>query len=226
MNSQLEILPRESKSTAPQSQLSLRGNVVEKVFDRFGDLAPVVVRRAAAAHAINRMFPIRGWSEQHRATALKRIERIPSLDVLKHDAQRLHAAIFSAATEAETRLVVGVMLDGLPAASSQISVGYIDAIVVSILHADDDRSSGDYPEFKGFSSHVLVGVARKLWDEQKFAPAISEFLAIAREKRAEFWRALQLTERLIEIRENAEDIEAITNPDLSNLPEDPDELPF
>jgi hypothetical protein len=226
MSGQLEILPRGSKSAAPQAQPSLPANIVAKVLNRFGDLGPVVARRTNAAHAIKRMFPIRGWSDQHRATALKRIERIPSLDVLKQDAERLHTAIFSAATEAETRLVVGVMLDGLPAASSQISVGYIDAIVVSILHADDDRSSGDYPEFKGFSGHVLVGVARKLWDEQKFAPAISELLAIAREKRAEFWRALQLTERLIEIRENAEDIEAITNPDLSNLPDDPDELPF
>jgi hypothetical protein len=226
MNAQLDILPRESKLSAPQAQPSLRGNVVEKVFDRFGDLAPVVARRTNAAHAIRRIFPLKGWSEQHRATALKRIERIPSLDVLKHDAQRLHAAIFSAATEAETRLVVGVMLDGLPAANSQLSVGYIDAMVMSLVHADDCLSSDDWPNFKGFSGHVLAGVALKIWATSKFAPAVSEILAIARETRAEFWRALKLTERLIEIRENAEDIEAITNPDLSNLPDDPDELPF
>lgn len=226
MSGELEILPSGSTSATPQTQPSLHANVVAKIFHRFGDLGPVVARRTNAAFAIGRMFPIRGWSEQHRATALKRIERIPSLDVLKQDAKRLQTAIFSTATEAEIRLIVGVMLDGLPAASSQISAGYIDAIVVSILHADDARSSEDYPGFKGFSGHVLAGVARRVWGGQKFAPAISELLTIARETRSEFWRALQLTERLIEIRENAEDIEAITNPDLSNLPDDPDELPF
>jgi hypothetical protein len=187
----------------PSSAVALQPNIVAKIFERYGGLDPMVARRVRLAPKIRDMRRLGdNFTERDRADALSRLDRIPPLPDLQRDVENLEAAAFGRAEEPEARLIIGIILESIPAAGSQVSATYIDALVFQIQRSDDDR---------GFSCHVMASAAHKIWAKFRFAPAIAELLPILRDTRAEYCCALAQTRRLIELREDAEQWIAIDN---------------
>ncbi len=158
------------------------------------------------------MGVLRGLGEQGCTRARTRIAHLPERDVLHDELELIHQSVFEPATELQIRALIGVMLDALPTAGAQVKVTYLDAMTETLRHTRDEGEGGA----AGFSAAVLARSIRMIWARSKFPPAIAEFIAIAREARAEFRNALRLTERLIDIRLDAEDLVEATDHETSN----------
>jgi hypothetical protein len=208
----------------PPAQSAASSNVVATIFNRHGDLEPLVARRNGVRN-IERIADLRA-EEGDRNRALERLERLPSEEALVAELASLRSAVFEPASEPDLRVIVSVMLEALPAAKAQATAVYIDAVVWALQHADDDRTREAFPPFRGFSARVLATVTRRIWFKNTFAPSIAELLATAREVRAEYWCATGATNRLLALRRNAEAVIAALPPPPSSLEGDPEDIPF
>lgn len=207
----------------PPSQPSAPSNVVKAIFNRHGDLEPLVTRRNGIKN-IDRIVDLRG-GEDDRDRALDRLERLPSADTLATERAALQNALFEPASEPELRIIVSTMLEAIPAAKAQATAAYIDAVVWSLQHVDDDRDERSFPRYCGFSARVMATVTRRIWFKNTFAPSIAELLSAAREVRAEYWAAYGATNRLIGLRRNAEALLAALPPPQA-VGGQPDDIPF
>jgi len=211
-----EMTPMSSAVGAPVP------NIVATIFNRYGGLEPMVTRRNLQSFKIREMHELRGYSKRNHAIALDRLKRIPPLDDLRRDIEGLTTAAFGRAPEPEARLIIATMLEALPTAGAQCSATFIDAIIDTVDHYDDDREYG--PRFNGFSCEVLASTTRKVWKQHKFPPAIAELMEILCKTRLEYWYAIGLTEHLIALRDDAEDMVAIMSNDPP--PADAEGIPF
>jgi hypothetical protein len=141
-------------------------------------------------------------ANENREAAIRRVRGLPSTQDLARAGNLFEAAATDPTDELKSRVLIGLMLDGLPTAKTLASANYIDAMLDALLFEARD----DVTRLTTFSPPVLAGSVRKVWRVHKFAPAITEFLSIARDERTSFWNAERWTWRLYDIRCNAEDI--------------------
>jgi hypothetical protein len=137
--------------------------------------------------------------DSHRAIAAERWHFIPDFRELL-DAVDAFGAAFNETDEPNIRVLVGLMLDGLPSAKTLPSAGYTDALVFLLSDLDGDE---DEP-IECFSALVIAAAAVEVWRTATFAPSPAEFLAIAKKKRREFRRAYTVANRLYDLRDQAE----------------------
>jgi hypothetical protein len=137
--------------------------------------------------------------DNHRKIAAERWEFIPSFrDLL--DAMDALGAVFVEADEPNIRVLIGIMLDGLPSAKTLPSAGYIDALTFMLANPDSD----DDEPASGFSALAVAATIVEVWRTKTFVPAPAEFLTLAAKKQFEFRRAYIISNRLYDLREQAE----------------------
>lgn len=199
----------QTVKSAPQPVPSVtpRGNVLAQLDKRFGALVPIVARRSSE-RVIGELQSWTRLSAQfpaHEERARKRLAVIPDRGTLCNQADALRAAIWSKASEPESRLIVATMLEAIPAARDKTSPAHIDAIVYTLSHADEDEPDNSLG-FAGFSCTVMFVLARRVIAKHTFTPSAAELLEIARAVRLDHWRALQTTNKLLEFCGNAEEV--------------------
>lgn len=221
MSRPVHLTRADARHSAPVAAQPAR-NLVAAIFERHGDLEPLVARRSGLN--FSRVCELRGGLDD-MPRAYERLEKIPTAEALSSDLASLRAALFEPASETDLRLIVSTMLEAIPAAKAQATAVYIDAVVWALQHADDARAEIDFPHYQGFSARVLATVTRRIWFKNTFAPSIAELLATARDVRAEYWSAFGATNRLLALRRNAEAIIAALPPP-SVADGDADRIPF
>ena len=207
---------REQQPSRPQ-----HGNVVKAMFQRFGNLDPIVARRMATAPKIDGLIELKPTLED-RARAIDRDSNLPTLDALTGDLGLIDTAIFDRASESDLRVLIATMLEAMPAAQSQATPTYIDALVWWLEHIDDDRKPEDFPKFSGLSGHVVTSTIRSIWATSTFAPSIEQVLKAVQDTRARYWHARCVTTRLITLRRNVEAVLDATDGHRG----DDDDIPF
>jgi hypothetical protein len=150
----------------------------------------------------NRIWP---WplerAAEFRDRALERHQTMPSGKQLCDDQEVLIAAANGATDEPKTRWLIGQMLCAMPAATKFDSATYITALVYVLMWKDEDQGE---PEC--FSPSVVAAAVLETLRNDTFVPAISEFAARCKKHRLALCEAIEGLNRLIELRDNCEDI--------------------
>ena len=142
------------------------------------------------------------------------MRRLPDTGLLMKQSEDLHKAAFSPATENEIRLCVAALVDAIPHAGATAGLGFLESLIFSIKHGDDDAPQWDS---RGFSLPVLFMTVQRLSTTSKFCPAICEFLDEARRARELFYSAWRATDQLFDVARAAEYlIDEIDNPIADN----------
>ncbi len=135
--------------------------------------------------------------ENDRKVAAERWQFIPDFRELL-DAADAFGAAFNQTDEGNIRVLVGLMLDGLPSTKTLPSASYTDALVFLLSGIDDDDD--DQPT----SALVIAAAVVEVWKSSTFAPSPAEFLSLVKTKRHEFYRAFRVANRLYDLRCQAE----------------------
>ncbi len=231
-----KLLENVARIKAAPAQSAPPRSPIAVLHDRFAGVAQLVGRRNKAAVKdwlrstceFNKLI-VQREPDWCRSRALAMLQRLPDLQQLEDQREELCAAIYEPANETEARAILGLMLEGIPAAASGATVGFGDALAFAIVHADDDRDPDEFPRWKGFSAAVLFATARRIWEKSTFTPSIAEVLEVARKVRAEHYAAYSTTNRLLALRLNAEDVVDDTRPfpeTPADMAADPDTIPF
>jgi hypothetical protein len=197
--------------------------------ERFGAVAQLVTQRNSdrTSAALRDMVEISGRFAGDRDRAMARLEKISDRVTLNDQRDVLLEAVYQPAPEREVRAIFGLMLEGIPSAASGATSGYGDTLTFSIMHADEDRDPSEYPRWRGFSAAVLFATARRLWERSTFTPSVAEVLGCARQVRQEYFSAFAATNRLLDIRANAEGVVEDSEPyDDADDFGDESEIPF
>ena len=160
-------------------------------FQKFGDWLP--------------QFDLRTENPEdyHRAIAKDRWAFLPSFrDLLDAVDAFRQGWGGEAPDEARTRVMIGLMLDGLPSAKSLPSASYVDALMFILSDDEQDDQSGSVH----FRPLALAGAVAQVWKTATFAPAPAEFLSLARKQRSEFYQATRTADRLYDLRCQAEEV--------------------
>jgi hypothetical protein len=158
----------------------------------------------------------------HRAIAAERWQFIPDFRELL-DAMNDFGTAYNETDEANIRVLVGLMLDGLPSAKTLPSAGYTDALVFLLSDLDDDE---DQTPIECFSALVIAAAAVEVWRSATFAPSPAEFLTLAKKKRREFHRAFTVASRLYDLRSQAELVLLFFGDIKARPVDDDDNIPF
>lgn len=208
------------KPTTQVADTPASTNVVSKLF------ASVNLENEVAANQnlLVENYRLRSGGTAAAEDATRRLARMPSRDQLQTREKAFSDALVKRADERQIRFIIATMLEAIPAAASQVTAAYIDAMVWSIEHADDDRDPTDrmLPP-RGFSPHVLVGAVREIWMQSRFAPSIAEFVGTARAVRERYYHAWITVRRHLILIDNAERIIAKAPKGLSV---DKEHIPF
>lgn len=135
--------------------------------------------------------------ESDRKIAAERWQFIPAFRELL-DATDAFGAAFIETDEGNIRVLVGLMLDGLPSTKTLPSASYTDALVF-LLGGDIGDEDDDI-----FSALVIAAAVVEVWKSSTFAPSPAEFLLLVKKKRHEFHRAFRVAHRLYDLRCQAE----------------------
>lgn len=144
-------------------------------------------------------LPTEKPEESDRKIAAERWKFLPDFRELL-DAADSFGMAFIETDEGNIRVLVGLMLDGLPSTKTLPSASYTDALVFLLSGIDDDDD--DQPTIE--SALVVAAAVVEVWKSSTFAPSPAEFLSLARKKRREFHRAFQVANRLYDLRCQAE----------------------
>lgn len=146
-------------------------------------------------------LPTKNPEDHHRQIAKERWHSLPDfpelLDAINAFGEGWEG---TESDEALTRVMIGLMLDGLPSAKTLPSASYIDALVFILSDDEPDEITGCF----NFQPLALAAAVAQIWKTSTFAPSPAEFLAVARKKRAEFYRASETANRLYDLRSQAE----------------------
>jgi hypothetical protein len=196
---------------------------ISQAFDRFAPIEALVGRRTSyrAQQFVQNAASFPPLDERFLEPARQRLRQIPDRCALNDQHAALWDACYTPASPAETRLFIALVLDGIPAAAAQTTAALIDAIVITLSGSPFDDPPGKH----AFSCPVLMSAARALWAQSKFAPAPAEFLAAATAARERYLLALHLTNKLIDIRMDAEDVVETLGEPAAPLG-DGDDIPF
>jgi hypothetical protein len=146
-------------------------------------------------------LPTEKPEESHRKVAAERWEFVPDFRELL-DATDAFGAVFIETDDGNIRILIGLMLDGLPSTKTLPSASYTDALAFLLGgDVDDDDDEGDY-----FSALVIAAAVVEVWKSSTFAPSPAEFLSLAKKKRRQFHRAYHVANRLYDLRCQAEEI--------------------
>jgi hypothetical protein len=157
-------------------------------YRRFDDWLPVID------------LPTENPEESHRKVAAERWKFIPDFRELL-DAIDSFGTAHNETDEANIRVLIGLMLDGLPSAKTLPSASYLDAIAFILSGVDDEDE--DQP-IDCFAALVVAAAVVDIWRSATFAPSPAEFLALAKKKRRQFHRAYKVANRLYDLRTQAE----------------------
>jgi hypothetical protein len=146
-------------------------------------------------------LPTEKPQEHDRKIAAERWEFIPDFRELL-DAADSFGMVFHKTDEGHIRVLIGLMLDGLPSTKTLPSASYTDAMVFLLTDIDDDDD--DQPTIDCFSALVIAAAVVEVWKSSTFAPSPAEFLSLAKTKRHEFYRAFRVANRLYDLRCQAE----------------------
>lgn len=183
---------------------------------RYAEISRIAVRRSSEE--------TRDWLRHkspltHRReieTARKWVNVIPDRETLDAQQESLWEAIFKPASEQETRIVIAAIIGAINHASATAGQAFIESLIFSILHVDDDVDSPWRPS-RGFSLPVLYVAARRIIAKAKFCPSIAEIISEAELAREMFMQAMRATDRLNELRLSADDlIELVDDPIVVN----------
>jgi hypothetical protein len=166
-------------------------------------------------------LPTEKPEEHDRKIAAERWQFIPDFRELL-DAADSFGTVFNETDEGNIRILIGLMLDGLPSAKTLPSASYVDALVFCLTDVDDDDD--DQPIF---SALVIAAAVVEVWKSSTFAPSPAEFLLLVKKKRHEFYRAFRVANRLYDLRCQAEEI-LLHFGDIKSEPVrgDGDDVPF
>jgi hypothetical protein len=170
--------------------------------------------KTLASLSTARMLNIQN-AEQHREIALERFEMIPEDAVMYGARRQFEAAETEPAPEPWLHAAIGLMLDSIPGAEA-VSPAYRFGLIDSITNDDDSP---------GFSCAVIVMAIREMRRTIEGVPSPATFLKACTKHRGNFSKLVSFTERLIEIRQNAEDILEATG-DLKFEYDDDEDVPF
>jgi hypothetical protein len=189
------------RMTAPApSPVKARTDLVRNVMSQYaGPLKKLRTYRQFDKWLPKFDLPIKNPEERYRALAAERWQFIPEFQDLV-DAMDAFGAAFHETDEANIRVLIGLMLDGLPSAKTLPSASYVDALVFILSDLDDDEGRST---IECFSALVIAAAVVEVWRSSTFAPSPAEFLMLAKKKRREFDRANQVVCRLYDLREQA-----------------------
>jgi hypothetical protein len=161
--------------------------------------------------------------EYHRRIAKERWSFLPDFRELLDAVDAFNQGWAGSETdEARSRVMIGLMLDGLPSAKTLPSASYVDALVFILSDDEADELTGCL----NFQPLALAAAVAQVWKTSTFAPSPAEFLALARKKRSEFYRASKDADRLYNLREQAEQV-LLTYGDIRPEPGgSDDDVPF
>jgi hypothetical protein len=196
---------------------------IAQAFERFAPIEALVGRRTSwrTQQFVQNAATFPPLDERFVEPARQRLRLIPDRLTLHNQFTTLWDACYIPASPAETRLFVALCLDGIPAAASQATASLIDATVITLAGSPFD----DPPGKRAFSCPVLMSAARALWAQSKFAPSPAEFLAAATAARDRYLLALHLTDKLNDLRMDAEDVVEILDEPAAPVG-DGDDIPF
>lgn len=193
---------------------------------KYSELHRLATRRASeeTAEWLRGRRPVTDRREIETARTLARV--IPERLILHEQQIALYDAVYVPASEQEIRIVCAAIIGSITHASATAGLAFVESLVFSILHADDDESSPWAPR-EGFSTPVLYVAARRIIAKSKFCPSIAEVIEEATLAREMFHRALTTTMRLTELKLAADDlIELVDDPIIADSAgEDTDEIP-
>lgn len=214
-----------SKAVAPRSaspaqlEIAERSNLVQRVMAEFAEpldlmrqLKPWFRRLPGMQH-----LSVKN-AAANRDRALRRCAALPAEAVLDRATDLFREAAIGRTDEPQTRLMVGLMLDGLPSARTLPSASYIDAMIDSILYEEPEFE--EFPGAVGFAPVVLASTLRAVWRTLTFPPSIAEFMKLALERRFGFWDGAFKADELRAILQNAEDVLIETGDLKCNWPDD------
>jgi len=141
------------------------------------------------------------FREQNRAKAQKWMAAIPEDGILYRAHAVFGEAEFDPAPERWTSAAIGMMLELMPTAD-KVSPYYRAGLLDMIMN--DPEVVGSYEP--GFSYAVIVQTIREARRKSNFVPSAKEFLDLCIRHRKLFERYRIDTDRLITLRQNAEDI--------------------
>jgi hypothetical protein len=144
-------------------------------------------------------LPTEKPEERDRKVAAERWQFIPDFRELL-DAADSFGMAFNETDEGNIRILIGLMLDGLPSAKTLPSASYADALAFLLSDVDDDDD--DQPTI--FSALVIAAAVVEVWKSSTFTPSPAEFLLLVKKKRREFYRAFRVANRLYDLRCQAE----------------------
>jgi hypothetical protein len=145
-------------------------------------------------------LPTEKPEERDRKIAKERWQFIPDFRELL-DAADSFGMAFNETDEGNIRVLVGLMLDGLPSTKTLPSASYTDALVFLLTDVDDDD---DDEPIDCFAALVIAAAVVEVWKSSTFAPSPAEFLLLVKKKRHEFYRAFRVANRLYDLRCQAE----------------------
>jgi hypothetical protein len=135
-------------------------------------------------------------AEQNREEARERFETIPPDATLYGSIRLFKAAMIERAPEAWLHAAIGLMLDGQPGAEF-LPASYRHGIIDSIINDD---------VLPPFSCAALIMAIRDLRRNIEGVPSPATFIKACTQNRSGFRRLIDLTEKLIVVRQNAEDV--------------------
>jgi hypothetical protein len=142
-----------------------------------------------------------GHAAKHRDAALERCAAIPRDKEMYAARKQFEAAEQEPAPEPWLHAAIGLTLDSMPGAES-LPPSFRFGLVDLMMHDEDVH--GDYRP--GFSYAVVAKAAREIRRTCECVPSQATFLKACTKHRAGFRKLVSLTERLIELRQNSEDV--------------------
>jgi hypothetical protein len=145
-------------------------------------------------------LPAEKPEENDRKVAAERWKFIPDFRELLDATDAFGMALIET-DEGNIRILLGLMLDGLPSAKTLPSASYADALAFLLSDIEDEDEDGPVD---CYAAIVIAAAVVEVWKSLTFAPSPTEFLSLARKKRREFRRAYYVAGRLYDLRCQAE----------------------
>jgi hypothetical protein len=164
--------------------------------------------------------------------AAEALEQLPPLANVKSAIGLIIEAVSAPASEADVRLLVGTLLDSLPAKPNESSATYIDALVWTMLDVENIDDNGKFkpdgvPPY--YPIAVIAATVRSVWrdPEYRFRPSPSEVIALCDEYRRRLVNRLRDLQHLSRVIAAASEITAcFAGRQALAKVEDDDEIPF
>jgi hypothetical protein len=155
-------------------------------------------------------------AKKHRELALNHFESIPKDRLMYRAIKLFRAAERESAPGPWLHAAIGLIFDAIPNAKN-VSASVRFGLVDSMLY-DEEVWEGYRP---GFSAPVIAQVGREVRRACQFAPGPAEFLKLCQKHRASFKELAFYADKLILVRQAAEDVLIMTGDVTDEVSDDP-----